>query len=41
MVWDSTYYYAKELLANAKEYYDLNAKSRTLKKHGMQHMGCH
>ena len=32
MVWDSTYYYAKELLANANEYYDLNAKSRTLKK---------
>ncbi len=32
MVWDSTYYYSKELFENAKEYEELNAKSRTLKK---------
>lgn len=32
MVWDSTYYYSKELFSNAKEYIEMNAKSRTLKK---------
>lgn len=38
MVWDSMYYYSKELFSNAKEYIEMNAKSRTLKKLGMRHL---